>query len=44
MIKPTNNEKDVCVTTRVATGFRAGCHHVKCKCGVKQKTVIKNGQ
>ena len=36
MIKPRNIEKDVCVATRVATGFRAGCHHVKDKCRIKQ--------
>ena len=35
MIKPKKNEKDVCVATKVATGFRAGCHHVKGKCGIK---------
>ena len=23
--------------SRVATGFRAACHHVKGKCGIKQK-------
>ena len=34
-------KKDMCVATRVATGFRAGCHHAKGKCGIKQKTKIK---
>ena len=25
------------MATRVAIGFRAGCHHAKGKCGIKQK-------
>ena len=37
MIKSRNNAKNACMATRVATGFRAGCHHVKGKCDIKQK-------
>ena len=31
----------MCVATRVATGFRAGCHHAKGKCGITQKKIKK---
>ena len=27
----------MCVATRVAIGFRAGCHRAKGKCSIKQK-------
>ena len=41
IIEIKEQQKDMCVATRVATGFRAGCHHAKGKCGIKQKTKIK---
>ena len=44
MIKPRNNEIDVCVATRLATGFRAGCYYVKGKCGINQKVTINSNE
>ena len=32
-----NNKKDRFMVARVASGFRAGYHHIKDNCGIKQK-------
>ena len=44
MINTRNNEIDVCVATRLATGFRAGCYYVKGKCGINQKVTINSNE